>query len=178
MEVIYQDYINERKIFNVEESKNLTYQEALSIFISNQQEYDMISFHDVRKLLILNIAVLQTDNNGKYYYDYEFDRDCDIIDNFVVCSDGLNVTLNFIIGHDTYNFSDIKQFLPVASMYNTFKLRIIFNEIPEQNKEITIRILKYVCSKQVRDLLMKNKIITPSIVYYDGVCTKKIVNRK
>jgi hypothetical protein len=109
--------------------------------------------------LILNIAVLQTDNNGKYYYDYEFDRDCDIIDNFVVCSDGLNVTLNFIIGHDTYNFSDIKQFLSVASMYNTF------NEILEQNKEI-------------RDLLMKNKIITPSIVYYDGVCTKKIVNRK
>jgi hypothetical protein len=63
-------------------------------------------------------------------------------------------------------------------MYNTFKLRIIFNEIPEQNKEITIRILKYVCFKQVKDLLMKNKIITPSIVYYDSVCTKKIVNRK
>jgi hypothetical protein len=32
MEVIYQDYINEKKFFNVEKSKNLTYQEALSIF--------------------------------------------------------------------------------------------------------------------------------------------------
>ena len=55
----------------------------------------------------------------------------DIIDNFTIDSNDLNVYFSFIIGRNEFKASDIKEFL---FMYNEFKLRITFNEVPNVNK--------------------------------------------
>lgn len=170
MEINYNDLINKNKIYHSNE--NMTRLEGLRLFNDKEKDYDMITYNDEIKLLFLNVGVLKANKNGNFYYDYEIDRDSDIIDNIDIIIDNLNVKLSYIIGLDEYEIKDIKEFIYVASIYNYFKLRIVFNEIPIPNKEIIIKSRKYLLKSELRQLLMRNKIITDSIIYIDG-CTRK-----
>ena len=170
MEIIYNDLINKKNIYHSNE--NMSRFEGLTLLIDKEKDYDIITYNDETKLLFLNIGVLKANKNGNFYYDYEIDRDSDIIDNIDIIIDDLNVKLSYIIGLDEYELKDINEFLYIASVYNSFKLRIIFNEIPIPNKEIIIKSRKYLLKSELRQLLMRNKIITDSIIYIDG-CTRK-----
>lgn len=170
MEIIYNDLINKKNIFHSNE--NMTRLEGLTLLIDKEKDYDIITYNDETKLLFLNIGVLKANKNGNFYYDYEIDRDSDIIDNINIVINDLNVNLSYIIGLDEYELKDIKEFLYIASLYNCFKLRIVFNEIPIPNKEIIIKSRKYLLKSELKQLLMRNKIITDSIIYIDG-CTRK-----
>jgi len=56
----------------------------------------------------------------------------------------------------------------------TSKIKIYFNDLDNlnNNKEIKITYYKSLGNKDISYFLMKNKIITPAIIYELGVCLK------
>jgi hypothetical protein len=129
----------------------LTEREAIELLI-NETKYDIIKYPYRKKILFLNISFLECDNNGKYYYDYELKRDCDIATEFIISANGLNVNFTFICGLKEYKIDDLKEIIPV-------KLRITFNEIPERNEknqEIIFSYSKYLCNRNLSCLIFNN----------------------
>lgn len=167
----FNEYMKDKIIFN--SNNYLTTEQGLDLFIQKENEYDLIGYSYLKKLLILNIPILESNNDGKYYYEYIFNRDCDIISGFNFIATDLDVTFTFICGYDEYNILNIKEFLLTSSIFNELKLRITFNKIPEINKEILIYYCKYICNNDIRNYLNNNKIITSSLIYNNGVCIKK-----
>ena len=168
----FEEYMKDKSVFILNNDKNLEYYESFKILIEKEKEFSMIKYNYHKNLLVLNIAVMECDNNGKYYYDYEIERDCDIIDDFKFIANDLDVTFKFICGLNEFSIDEIKSFLLVSAMYNQLKLRITFNEISRTNKEISIYYSKYLCKTDIKKELMKNRIITPSIIYNQGVCIR------
>ena len=167
----FEEFITDKKIL---EGGDITSYEALDLISKNEHEFDMIRFNHLKKL-IFNIDIMQCDNEGKYYIDYEFQKDCDMVDNFNFITNDLDVTFIFICGGIEYKFNDVNEFILCAAKFNQFKLRIIFNKVPETDKEILLHYSKYFLKKELVILLVKSKIYTNSIIYNgDGTCTKKI----
>lgn len=170
----FEEFMINKRILNNE--NYLTNKDALQLFISNLDNFDIIKFNHLKKLLILHIPVMESNNDGKYYFDYEFVRDCDIIDEFKFEANGLDIKFSFICGLHEYNINEIKEFLLVSSTYNSFKLRITFNEIFDVNKEIYLYYSKSFCKYADRYYLMNNKITTSSIIYHHGMCMPININ--
>lgn len=124
----------------------LTDMESL-ILLLKDNKFDIIKYPFMKKILILNISVMEKDNEGKYYYDYELKRDCDIVSDFIIDSDDLDVKFSFICGLNEYEMKDINKLLFVSCIYLPIKLRIIFND--EIKKEIKITYYKYLCNRDI-----------------------------
>ena len=166
MRIDYYDFMKNNRVFKVLD--NLTEKEALNLLTQKENEFDMISYNHNSKITLVNMGFLRLNDEDKYYYDYIF-RDCDIIDNFTIDSNNLDVNFSFMVGRNEFKTSDIKEFLLVSSMYE-LKLRITFNGTPDINTEIRINVTKYLCKNEIRKTLMNNCIITNSLIYIDGMC--------
>ena len=169
----FDEFMTNKKVFNSD--KFMSDIEGLELLLSKQNDFDMVKYPCIKKLMILNIPVMEKDNDGNYYYDYELKRDCDIISDFTVNSNVPNIKYSFICGINEYEINDLKYILLAACLYSAFKLRITFtnDNIPKtEDKEIFLTYYKYICNRNISYFLMKNKMITPSIIYSEGCCLK------
>lgn len=167
------EYIKYKKIYVSKDY--LTDIESLLLLLKDNRN-DIIKYPFMKKLLISNISVMEKDNEGKYYYDYELKRDCDIVSDFILDSDELDIKISFICGLNEYEMKDINKLLLASCIYSPIKLRITFNDEIKKEKEIKITYYKYLCNRDISYYLMKNKIITPAIIYNDGICIKNNLN--
>lgn len=118
---------------------------------------------------------MESNNDGKYYYDYELVRDCDIASDFILLGENLDVSFTFICGLYEYQPDDVKEIVLAFCMYSAIKIRITFNNYNNNNnlkKEIKISYNKHLCKRNDIYFLLKNKIITSLIIYETGVCIK------
>lgn len=140
----FKEFMKNRKLLVCDDF--LTDVEAIELLIK-ETKYDIIKYPYAKKILECN-------NNGKYYYEYELKRDCDI-------ASGFNVNFTFICGLKEYKMKDLKEIIPASInyIYNPVKLRIIFNEIFKRNEkeqEIIISYSKYLCNRNLSYLLFNN----------------------
>lgn len=165
----FNEYMKDKRIFACNDS--LTSMQSLELLLSKQNDFDIVKYPYLKKILILNIPMMEKDNDGNYYYDYELQRDCDFISDFTInANDNPNVKFSFVCGLFEYKLEELKVILLAACMYTPIKLRITFNE--KKEKEIIFTCYKYLCNRNISYYLMKNKMITPVIIYNEGVCLK------
>jgi len=198
MEITYQDFINSKNIYH--SNKILSrIQEGYMIFMEKENEYDMISYNDIKNLSVINlgssnyamkitaklhadISTIKINENNKYYFDYyfDFDKDVDIIDNIDINTNGLNVNISFIINNEEYQINEITELLICVLNTNSdkkiYKLRIIFNETPDDTNTITITKRKYLLKLTDKNFLQNNKIICDHIIYDKDSCYRKVIN--
>jgi len=169
----FKDFIKDKKVFISENF--MTDIEGIELLLAKQNEFEILKYPCMKKILILNIFDMQINKKGKYYYDYELKRDCDIASDFVLYSKEPNIKFSFICGFDEYDINDLKEIIFAACMYSSIKLRITFNDeiVKDENKEIILTYNKYLCNRNISYYLMKNKMITPTIIYNEGICLKK-----
>jgi len=172
-EVKYNDFIKEKKF-----SENN--------IILNEKDYDILSYIDEKELTIINlsssiyavkilgkkgsdISCVKINEECKYYYDYyfDFDKDADIIDNIKINSNYINIKIILIIGTKEYKINEIKEILLFAlNELIKYKLRILFNEIPDETKKIIISMRKKILKLSDKEILQKNKIICDNYNYH------------
>jgi len=162
----------DKKIFYVEPDEiNLTFSEAREKLLE-MPEYEMICFSDYKKLLLYNIDVLRIDDMGKYYYEMELEHHYDIIGGFTVYAPGLDVTTSFLIGMDEYKFDEIEEIVMAAAIFSHIRIRFTFNTVPENNKEIGIQTIRYLCNSHTHNALARYKVVTKYSTYHNGTCLK------
>lgn len=164
----FDEYLSKQKIFNVlDGDTNLDYIDAIQILLQ-KKDFDMIKYFHVDEIHIQNIDALRTNNRGRYYYEINLARDCDIISDFQFISSDTNIDFSIIL-NDIYECKEVKELILVACPYTSAKLRITFRELPKYDDKIRIHYYKYLCSSDTRNHLMRTKIITSSFVYNEGV---------
>lgn len=198
MEITYQDFMNSKNIYHSNELLSRI-QEGYMIFAEKENEYDMISYNDIKTLSVINlgssnyamkitatlnanISTIKINEDKKYYFDYyfDFDKEVDIIDNIDINTNGLNANISFIINNEEYQINEITELLICVLNTNAdnknYKLRIIFNEIPNESNLITITEKKYLLKLTDKQFLQNNKIICDHIIYDNGSCYRKVIN--
>lgn len=164
----YNEYLSKQKIFNVLDGHtNLDYIDAIQILLE-KKDYDMIKYCHLDEIHIQHIDALRTNNQGRYYYEINLARDCDIISDFQFVSSDTDIDFSIIL-NDSFEYKEVKELILVASPYTSAKLRITFRELPKYNDKIRIHYYKYLCNSDTRNYLMRTKIITSSFVYNEGV---------
>ena len=169
----FEEFMTDKKVYVSDQFMSDT--EGLKLLLSKQSEFDIVKYPFIKKILIFNIPVMEKDNDGNYYYDCEIKRDCDIISDFTINSNDLNIRFSFICGINEYEINDLKYILLAACVYSAIKLRITFNDdkMPRTEKtEVIFTYYKYICNRNISYYLMKNKMITPTIIYNEGLCLK------
>lgn len=165
MQINYDDMINNLNISHSDTINDLT--SGLKLLIDSQS--DAISYNETRYFSLLNVAVLEKDNNGNYFYEFSLNRDGDIYDNFNLESINKNIKLNFIIDRKTYEMNEIDELIMVASPYNEFRIRIIFLDKPNNNDEFKMYYRVFLLETDIRNYFMKNPIKTKTNLYRDGI---------
>lgn len=131
-----------------------------------------ISYNKFRQFLLLNVAVLEKDIDGTYFYEFILNREGDIFDNFKFESTNNNIKFNYIIGSTKYESDGINELIIVAASYSSLKIRVIFLEKPNIDDEFSISYRIYLLDIDTRNYLMNNLIKTRSNLYRDGVCSR------
>ena len=68
MEINFKEFISSKKIFHMLDcEEGVSNREALKLLCDKQDDYDIIAFGCLKKLLIMNIGVLQSDHCGRYF---------------------------------------------------------------------------------------------------------------
>ena len=165
MQLNYEDVMNN---LIIEHSETINdYVDGLRFLIDSQ--CDGISYKKYRQFSLLNVAVLEKDGNGNYFYEFNLDRDGDIYDNFKFESNN-NITISYIINSNIYN--TLNEFLVVASQYSDIKIRVTFLNKPNSNDEFRLSYRVYLLESNSRHYLIKNSIKTNTNLYNNGVCHK------
>lgn len=168
MQLYYEDVINNLKIKHSNIITNTI--DGLQFLLDSKS--DGISYNRSRQFLLLNVAVLEKDTDGNYFYEFILNRDGDIFDNFKFESTNKNLKFNYIIGTTKYDSDGISELITVAASYSSLKVRVIFLEKPNIDDEFSISYRVYLFDIDTRNYLMNNSIRTKSNLYRDGVCSR------
>jgi hypothetical protein len=168
MQLDYEDVINNLKIEHSDIITNSI--DGLQFLIASQS--DGISYNKLRQYLLLNVAVLEKDIDGNYFYEFILSRDGDIFDNFKFESTNKNLKFSYIIGNAIYESDKIHELITVAAAYSSLKIRVTFLEKPNIDDEFSISYRVYLLDIDTRNYLMNNIIKTKSNLYKDGVCSR------
>lgn len=168
MQLDYEDVMNNLKIEHSDIITNTI--DGLQFLLDSKK--DGISYNKLRQFLLLNVAVLEKDTDGNYFYEFILTRDGDIFDNFKFESTNKNLKFNYIIGTTKYESYGMSELITVAASYSSLKVRVIFLEKPNIDDEFSISYRVYLLDIDTRNYLMNNSIKTKSNLYRDGVCSK------
>ena len=168
MQLNYEDVMNNLKIEHSDIITNTI--DGLQFLLDSKS--DGISYNKFRQFLLLNVAVLEKDTDGNYFYEFILNRDGDIFDNFKFESTNKNLKFCYIIGSTKYESDGINELITVAAAYSSLKMRVIFLEKPNIDDEFSISYRVYLLDINTRNYLMNNSIKTRSNLYRDGVCSK------
>lgn len=145
--------------------------DGLKFYVINEGTMDMVTYNNTDKFLLFSAGPLLKDVGDNYYFEYTPKREwVDIMDNITIKHVNKNIMISYYIGGTKYDPQVIKEFVFVAAMYNEFKIRFTFLEIPAENYEFTICSRNYILKNSLRDYLRDNKLITDSMIYYEGMC--------
>jgi len=163
------DFLSSKK--NIHDENVTNYKDGLLFFIENREDADAITYNSVRHFSINNIAILELDNEGNYFYEFSVDRHGDIIDNiFLEHLPNVNAVLSYYIGSKNYSPNEVKKFVVCASIYYDFKIRVTFLEKPNLNDEFKIIMRNYLLETGDRKRLATNPLKCDNIRYYNGTC--------
>ena len=166
------EYINNKKTLHNDNIFN--YIDGLIFFLENQDNYDIISYLEIKKYMLINMDILMINNENNYYYDFLFSRIGDYISDIKFISKNDNIKLEYYIGDNKFDFDIIKDFLIVSALYHEFKLRIIFLDKLIDNYEFEIKYLNYIMDNDIRYELKKNIIKSNNFLYQNGICNYDI----
>jgi hypothetical protein len=129
-----------------------------------------VEMYNVSKVIqIPSLTQLKKDEKGNYYYDFRPERDCDIVDSFIIESNK-QIEVSFYCGGVYYSSNEFQEFIFTASPYHELRIRITFLETPDdlQIKYISI-LLK---NNEDRRKLLFNSVRTKYMVYRSGMTYK------
>lgn len=107
--------------------------------------------------------------NGKYYYEYTFIKDCDIMDNIKVeVSPNIDFAIYYVIGGQVCDFETATELLLLSAEYHDFKLRILFDTRPHIDIKFTIYSRKYLMKQEHIDWSIRYPIETYNMKYIHG----------
>lgn len=158
----YKNFINSKSIKHSDEAND--YLSGLKFLI--QSEADIVTYNRIDKLLLFNVAVLNIDKDGNYFYDYPINRNYDIIDNISFNSTNKNIKMTYTLSKLEYDI--LNEFISISAPYNEFLLRFTFTEKPSIDDIIEIKYRNYLINSKDRELLSKNMVVTDTHKYSDG----------
>ena len=163
-----QDFLSSKKILH--NGTPCEYNNALRVFIENQDNADIITYENTRHFSLLNVSVLERDADGNFFYQFSVKRDGDIIDNisFERIS-GIPAQLSYYIGGDKYMPEEVDKFVIASSMYHDFQIRVTFLEKQTTNDEFKIHSRYYLVNTEDRKKLATSRVETENIIYGDGM---------
>lgn len=143
--------------------------DGLRFLIENKNNTDIITYNSKNKFLLFNVSILEIDNDGNPFYDYNYHRNSDIIDNINITA-SLKVKLSYIINGIEYLQNELDEFIFTTSRYTEFKFRITFLETPTLNDHFNISMRNYVLDDDSLKILRKdeNTVITNKFIYRYG----------
>jgi hypothetical protein len=146
----------------------------INAFDEENKKVDIIAFDKVFTLCVNNVAMFKKDYEGRLYYDFYPERECDIIDN-IFCHSYKKVDVKFIIGGIFYSKEEFKEFIFVCSPYHEFRIRITFLDSLTQSDEIQIHYRGYWINDLAsrRELAMKH-VKTKFLTYRSGMSYRNI----
>lgn len=167
-----QEFLSSKRILHSETASD--YSSGIRFLCENETNADIITYNYVKKFSLFGIDVLQTDKEGRYFYEYCLERIGDIVDNITVeSSTNLNVELSYNIGGIVYTSDEVKEFVFISAAYHAFNIRITFLEKPNPSDEFKILSRYYLINPQDRVLLGRNRVNTENHIYNYGMCIKK-----
>jgi hypothetical protein len=136
----------------------------------NEREINAITYDNTDKFLLFSNNSLQTDIDSNYYFEYTPKRECEIMDNINIKPIDKNIIISYYIGGHKYDPHVVKEFVFVSAMYNEFKIRFTFLEMPTENYEFSVCSRNYILKNDLRNYMRNNTLITDSMRYFEGMC--------
>lgn len=165
----FEQFMESNKILHSETISNQ--EDGLKLLIENEKEYSGASYNTTEKFMIFNQALLKCDSDGNYYYEYELQRWCDMINNISVESlSNKKFELSYYIGTVKYDFTKVNEVILIALQYQNAYLRITFLEKPSMEDEYEIRIRHNFLAPEPRKRLARSRIKTNYLKYACGMC--------
>lgn len=161
--------MNKVTILHCETTNN----EAQQILKTNKNVINMVSYDDITTVKLDDIKEFKDADNIKYYYDYTFERDCDLVNKIKV--EG-SINYGLLYGKDGQEYLlDIDELVLVATQYFDIKLRIIFTEKPSSDV-IKIYSRKYLMSADLKLFIRNYPVKTRNVLYMNGICRMYTTN--
>lgn len=163
------DFLKSLKEFIILDSgKNIKPYEAIQVLIE-KPEYNIVTYNHYEQIQITpNILKIDTES-GKYYYEYVFTRDCDIIKDISIIGSSFDSVL--IVGGVSYNVNDIKVYSICSAMYSPFSLKIFPKE--QLTQTININFLKSILNNEEREKIFYGYVEDENFYYNGGVAISK-----
>ena len=146
--------------------------EGLEFFVKNEEKMSIVTYNSTDKFFLPSIDSLQKDINNNYYFEYRPKREGDIMDNISIKPIDKNIIISYYIGGYEYEPKNVKEFIYVCAMFNVFKIRLTFLETPTENYKFFVCSRNYILKKGLRKYLYDKTLVTDSIIYSEGTCTK------
>ncbi len=163
------DFLSTRRILHNETP--LEFNDALMYFMQNREIADIITYQNESQFVLNNINILEKDRNLNLFYQFSVKREADIVDSIrFESTSNLNVELSYYIGGIKYMPEKFSEFVTIASAYNDFQIRVTFLESPSVDAEFKIVARYYLINSDDRNILVRNKVVTKNIIYFEGVC--------
>lgn len=144
--------------------ENESTSDALKCLLEKDPDY--VSCPVNRHYAFYNVAILNMDHDGKYYYEEQFYGRCDVMGNIV--SQNENVKIFVRIGaqlHDSNGF----YIIPMALRYDAIHLRFVFDKKPAIEDEFSFFCTAYYFNQLHRRDLESKKIDIGPAIYSDGI---------
>lgn len=166
----YDNFMLNKKILHNETATN--YNEGYDFFELNKNNIDMITYNKMDNIKLSDTGILMLDKDG-YYIIYCPLKDGDIMDDITIDFPNDKYNVQYFIGDNEYSSDEINEFIFIASNNQEFKIRITFWEKPIIYDEINIYSRMYILNDTDKNFLMNNIIVTKSIIYHGGNCSRK-----
>jgi hypothetical protein len=132
-----------------------------------------IKIYTVNKTIqVTPLTQLKKDEKGNYYYDFRPERDCDIVDKFIIESNN-KIEVSFYCGGVYYSSKEFQEFIFTASPYHELRIQITFLETPSVKEQIQIKYRSYwINNNEYRRRLVLNSVRTKYMIYRSGMTYK------
>jgi hypothetical protein len=159
-DIDYDTFIGRKKIVDIDTTK----------YSSDGYTADVITYDKTIKIP-LSLDLLHKNNEGKYYYKYEWQHDAniDIIDNINCECQNKNLEISHVIGGATYN--DLNEYISLAVVYHNYNIVITFLDAPANGDELNINFKCYMLGDADRKIIAYSTIYTNKYKYkyYGGM---------
>jgi hypothetical protein len=124
-----------------------------------------------RTLQMFNVAMLQIDAHGNYFFEFEVPREASLMTDFSITSDDpADFWVEYQVGSNY--LKSLKQFSPLVAQYQMFQIRFFFGSLPKQGSKIQVDMTDHHFQRDVsRELVMKySSVFTDELRYKEGMC--------
>jgi len=173
MPINLDDHLKHISILHNDEIDN--YNDALFCLIRNK-DVDAVTYFGTTTFSINNIAILNKDKDGFYFFNYSMYRIGDMFSDITILNTNIskNIKLDYYIGGIRYNPEDFEKLLSMSMMLQEITLRFTFLKKPSNDDEFGIRVKYWVFKDELRKKLKNSEVILGDNLYKGNMVSRSI----